>query len=51
LYNVYYGTSAVFRAIRPILKGEEITICYSKPATNYEERKMAFMKNYKFKCR
>jgi len=53
LYNVHYGTSAVFRAIRPILKGEEITVCYMKPVVNcgYEERQMALMKNYKFKCR
>jgi SET domain len=53
LYNVFYGTSVVFRARRPIVKGEEITFSYMKPATIYclEERQMALLENYKFKCR
>jgi SET domain len=53
LYNVFYGTSVVFRARRPIVKGEEITFCYMKPATLYcyEERQKALLENYKFKCR
>jgi SET domain len=32
MYQVYYGSSAVFRARRPIVKGEQLTCCYMEPA-------------------
>jgi hypothetical protein len=52
-YQVAYGTSTVFRAVRPIVKGEEITFCYRRAATDfsYEERQMTLSSDYKFKCR
>jgi hypothetical protein len=51
-YKVGYGTSVVFRARRPIKKGEQITFCYMAPATefSYEERQSYYLKEYKFKC-
>jgi SET domain-containing protein len=52
-YQVVYGTSLVIRARRPIKKGEQITFCYTKPATknSYEVRQMTLLEEYKFKCR
>jgi hypothetical protein len=51
--QVTYGTSVVFRARRPIVKGEQITFCYKMPATrySYEERQMTLLEDYNFKCR
>jgi SET domain len=53
VYQVMYGTSSVFRARRPIKNGEQITFCYSIPATfsSYEERQMTLWNEYKFICR
>jgi len=53
VYQVTYGTSTVFRAIRPIAKGEQINLCYRKSALDcsYEERQSTLLKDYKFKCR
>jgi hypothetical protein len=53
VYQVTYGTSIVLRARRPIVKGEQITICYGKHAIDfsYEERQKALLRDYKFKCR
>lgn len=53
LFHVFYGSSVVIRARRPIVKGEEITFCYGKPATHYcyEERQRGLLKSFKFKCR
>jgi SET domain len=52
-YQVSYGNSIVFRAARPIAKGEEVTVCYRMPATDFsfEERQTTLLKEYKFKCR
>jgi hypothetical protein len=52
-FHVFYGTSIVIRARRPIKKGEEITFCYGKPATHYsyEERQRGLLKSFKFNCR
>jgi hypothetical protein len=49
-YQVAYGTTTVFRARRPIKKGERITFCFLESAS-YEERRKALMEDYKFKCR
>jgi hypothetical protein len=51
-YKVSYGTTVVFRARRPIKKGDQITFCYMAPATDFsfEERQSYFLKEYKFKC-
>ena len=53
MYQITYGTSVVFRARRPISKGEQLTYCYTKPATlyHYYERKIALSEMYKFRCR
>ena len=53
MYSIYYGTSVVFRAKRPIGEGEQLTTCYSMPATKvgYRERKSQILNGYKFKCR
>jgi hypothetical protein len=50
VYQVSYGTSAVFRARRPIVKGEPITFCFTESAS-YEERRKALWEDYKIKCR
>jgi len=53
MYQVWYGTSVVFRAKRPIFKGEQLTFCYMKPPSkfNYLERQETYLTFYKFKCR
>jgi hypothetical protein len=53
MYHVSYGTSVVFRARRPISKGEQLTYCYSRPAFHYsyEDRQRYFLEFFKFKCR
>jgi SET domain len=53
MYQVFYGTSSVFRATRPIAKNEQLTKCYWLPATEtkYEERQCVLLEFYKFKCR
>jgi SET domain len=54
MYGVTYGTSKVFRAMRPILKGEQLTTCYNNmPATeySYDKRQAALLGSFKFKCR
>ncbi|KAI0786817.1 SET domain-containing protein [Abortiporus biennis] len=38
-------------ALRPIAKGEEITIPYLDPALSFETRDVALRSNYGFKCR
>jgi hypothetical protein len=50
MYQVWY---VVVRAKRPILKGEQLTFCYTMPATkfSFEERQVAILNHYKFKCR
>jgi SET domain len=53
MYQVFYGTSSVFRATRPIAKNEQLTKCYWLPATKtkYEARQCVILKLFKFKCR
>lgn len=53
MYQVTYGTTAVFRARRPISKGEQLTYCYLMPATNYrgKERRETLNEMHKFTCR
>jgi hypothetical protein len=53
MYQVSYGTTAVFRARRPVGKGEQLTNCYIMPATNVrgKERRETLYNNYKFTCR
>lgn len=53
MYQVWYGTTVVFRARRPISKGEQLTCSYIKPATSltYQRRQDILMDIYKFKCR
>jgi len=53
MYQVSYGTTAVFRARRPVSKGEQLTNCYTMPATNYrgKERRETLYNIYKFICR
>jgi SET domain len=53
MYLVFYGTTVVFRARRPITKGEQLTCCYVHPATHhsYETRQKVLLEFYKFKCR
>jgi SET domain len=52
MYQVSYGTTVVFRAMRPISKGEQLTFSYSKLATtsSYAERQEELYESYKFKC-
>jgi hypothetical protein len=56
MYQVYYGSSAVFRARRPIVKGEQLTCCYMEPALpaaffRTSRRQKALMELHKFQCR
>jgi SET domain len=53
MYEVLYGTTAVFRARRPISKGEQLTNCYAMPATNERgtERRKTLYAMHKFTCR
>jgi SET domain len=53
LYHVWYGTTAVIRARRPISKGEQLTMCYSNPATIYSlsVRREQLHKDHMFVCR
>jgi hypothetical protein len=53
MYPVWYGTTVVFRARRPISKGEQLTCSYVPPATSfdYERRQDILLQLYKFKCR
>jgi hypothetical protein len=53
MYQVWYGTTAVYRSRRPIRKGEQLTCKYIKPATrfNYKLRQRILLNVYKFKCR
>jgi SET domain len=55
MYQVYYGTSTVFRARRPIIKGEQLTCSYLEPELpavyiDYGQRQKALMEFHKFKC-
>jgi hypothetical protein len=53
MYIIEYGTTSVFRARRPISKGEQLTMVYANPATiyNYSVRQEQLLKHYKFVCR
>jgi hypothetical protein len=53
MYKIFYGTSVVFRARRPISKGEQLTYCYTHPASHYSyaDRQRILLNNCKFKCR
>jgi SET domain len=54
MYQVSYGTSVVFRAARPIMKGDQLTTCYNNmPAIHYSYavRQDALSSFYKFVCR
>jgi SET domain len=52
MYQVSYGTTVVFRAMRPISKGEQLTFSYSKLAITsiYAERQEELYEAYKFMC-
>jgi hypothetical protein len=55
MYPVFYGTSIVFRARRPIVKGEQLTCSYLEPALpavyiDRGQRQKALMEFHKFKC-
>jgi hypothetical protein len=53
MYMVAYGTHAVFRARRPIKKGEQLTDCYVMSVANdsYKKRQNLCQVLYKFSCR
>jgi len=53
MIQISYGTSVVFRARRPISKGEQLTCSYVTPTINaeYKERQKILKENHKFKCR
>lgn len=56
MYQVFYGTSVVFRAKRPIGKGEQLTCCYMEPALpavlfDRQQRQKILMDIHKFQCR
>jgi len=53
MYIITYGTSSVFRARRPISKGEQLTMIYANPATiyTYSARQKQLLQNYMFVCR
>ena len=53
MYHVLYGSHIVFRARRPIKKGEQLTDCYVVSAANapYRQRQASCSQLYKFKCR
>jgi hypothetical protein len=52
MFKVAYGTTVVFRAMRPISKGEQLTFSYSKLAINssYKYRQDDLRQTYKFTC-
>jgi SET domain len=54
MYEVTCGTSVVIRAMRPILKGEQLTTFYlDMPAAKYKYdiRQAALLGCFNFKCR
>jgi SET domain len=52
MYIISYGDTSVFRARRPISKGEQLTMIYANPATiyTYSVRQKQLLENYKFVC-
>jgi hypothetical protein len=52
MHQISYGTTVVFRAVRPISKGEQLTFSYSKLAitSSYDERQEDLYETYKFIC-
>jgi SET domain len=52
MYVVSYGTTTVFRAKRPIKKGEQLTYCYLNAAisSSYQERRDDLYESHKFNC-
>ena len=53
IYMISYGTHAVYRARRPIQKGEHLTDCYITSAANasYKQRQELSNDLYKFSCK
>jgi hypothetical protein len=54
MYRVSFGNSIVFRAARPIMKGDQLTTCYNNmPAIHYSYavRQDSLSSFYKFVCR
>jgi SET domain len=53
MYHVLYGTHVVYRARRPINKGEQLTDCYVVSAAKapYRERQNQCMQLQKFQCK
>jgi hypothetical protein len=55
MYKISYGTSIVFRAMRPIHKGEQLTRCYISPTPSFfydfKERQEIFLDRWQFQCR
>jgi SET domain len=54
-YQAYYGTSTIFRAKRPISKGEQVTCSYLEPTLlaarfSRKERQRIIQRYFKFKC-
>jgi len=53
MYHISFGTMSVFRARRPVSKGEQLTMCYSYPATIYSlsVRREQLHQDHMFFCR
>ena len=53
IYQVSYGTHAVYRARRPIMKGEQLADCYVVSAANegYVARQLSNAEHFRFHCK
>jgi SET domain len=53
MYQVSYGSHIVYRAKRPVKKGEHLTDCYAASFSRspYRERQKSCLEQYNFKCK